>query len=93
MVEAKDVVKHELIGLDVEVTESTNKDAVGVKGRVIDETRNMLVIETEAGEEKSLVKEQCTFLFTVPEGGKVSIEGRLLVARPEDRIKKKLKKW
>ena len=93
MVEPKDLVRHELIGLDVEVVESTNSDAVGVKGKVINETRNMLVIETANKEEKSFVKEQCTFLFTLPTGGEVEIEGRLLVARPEDRIKKKLKQW
>ncbi len=93
MTEPKNFVRHELIGLEVEVAESTNQDAVGVKGRVIDETRNMLVVETRGGKEKKLVKEQCVFIFTTEDSGKIRVEGRLLVARPEDRIKKKLKKW
>jgi len=93
MVKPKDLVRHELIGLDVEIVESTNSEAVGVKGKVVNETRNMIMIETSVGEEKSFAKNQCTFVFTTDEGGKVKIDGKLLVARPEDRIKKKLKKW
>ena len=92
----KDVARQELIGLEVEIADSTNPEAVGAKGRVIDETRNMLVVETDEGgekKEKKFVKEQCTFIFTLPTGGQVKIDGKLLVARPEDRIKKKLKKW
>ena len=90
MVEPKELVRHELIGLEVKIVDSTNKEVVGIRGRVIDETRNILVVETKDGEEKRFVKEQCTFLFRLPSGSKVKIEGRLLVSRPEDRIKKKL---
>jgi len=97
MLHPKELVRHELIGLEVEVAESTNTDAVGIRGRVINETRNMLFVEVTSGKhkgkEKGFAKEQCTFLFTLPAGGKVRIEGRLLVSRPEDRIKKKFRKW
>lgn len=85
------LVRHELIGLPVEIADSTNKQIVGLKGTVIDETRNTLVLETPAGE-KTVVKEQCTFVFQL-DMARVRISGELLVARPEDRIKKKLKKW
>ncbi|MFH1786362.1 MAG: ribonuclease P protein component 1 [archaeon] len=79
--------QHELIGLKVEVAESSNTALMGLKGTVADETRNMLVVDS--GGMKKVPKADCTFRF--PEYG-VSIEGKILVARPEDRIKKRFEK-
>ena len=55
MLTPKNLVKHELIGLKVKVTISTNKKQEGLEGIVVDETRNTLIIETSSGE-KSLAK-------------------------------------
>jgi len=106
MITAKNLAMHELIGLRVEIVSSTNKSHVGIKGVVTDETRQTLTIDTGKGKEKSFAKDQCTFRFRIPAApdtgsgeppsGRyvwVRVDGRLLVARPEDRIKKKLKKW
>ncbi len=87
----KNLVKHELIGLEARVVDSANIYDIGASGRIVDETRNTLVMETKKGE-KTLIKDQCIFSFKIPAGW-VRIEGKILVARPEDRIKKKLKKW
>jgi len=92
MITPEDIVRHELIGLEVTVSECTNKQLVGLKGRIVDESRNMLKIETQKGE-KSLVKEQCVFSFLLPSGKRVKVQGSLLVARPEDRVKKRHKRW
>lgn len=92
MIAPKNLVLHELIGLEVKVSSSTNKQLEGLKGTVIDETRNMLTIETPKGEKK-LAKQDCVFSFHLPSGEWVKVQGSLLVARPEDRIKKRLKKW
>ena len=92
MVTPKDLVLHELIGLEVKVVSSTNSQLRDMKGTVIDETRNMLTIETPKGEKK-LTKQDCTFSFHLPSGEWVKVQGSLLAARPEDRIKKKLRKW
>ena len=86
------LVKHELVGLDVVVSDSTNQQIIGMRGKVIDETRNTLTLETSSGT-KNVVKDQCVFLFTLPSGEAVEVNGKLLVARPEDRIKKRHKKW
>ena len=70
------------IGKKVEVVDAKNKDYVGIKGRVIDETLNLLIIETQKGIKKILKK-----------GTKFKIEGRVvegIVARPWD-IKKRWK--
>jgi ribonuclease P protein subunit POP4 len=92
MINPSNLVRHELIGLEVRVVESTNPSQVGLSGRVVDESRNILAIETRAGV-RNLPKEDCTFSFLLPSGERVRVEGRLLVARPEDRVKKKLRKW
>jgi ribonuclease P protein subunit POP4 len=92
MVTYKDLVMHELIGLEVKVVSSTNSQLAGLTGTVIDETRNMLKVETPKGE-KSLAKQDCVFSFHLHSGEWVKVRGSLLVARPEDRIKKKFRKW
>ena len=80
------MVKHELIGLQVEVPQTK------LKGKVIDETKNMLVIKKD-NEIKKIPKHNTTFIFTLPSGVKVKVSGDLLRKRPEDRIKIKIKKW
>jgi len=92
MITERNLVRHELIGLEVEVVNSTNKSQIGIKGRVVDETYKMLVIETEKGEKK-VAKKDCVFVFKIPSGKKVQVEGWLLVGKPEDRIKRKFSKW
>ena len=92
-IDPKDIVRHELIGLHVKVVDSTDPSAVGLQGRIIDETRNTIVIEQKDSSTKTLVKENCKFSFEYETGKRVKVDGKLLVARPEDRIKKKLKKW
>jgi len=92
MITPENLVRHELIGLECRVAESSNKETIGLSGRVIDESRQTLTVETPKGE-KTLPKDQCLFVFTIPSGKRVRVDGKLLVARPEDRIKKKLKRW
>jgi ribonuclease P protein subunit POP4 len=92
MITPKNLVRHELIGLDARVVESTNPSQLGLSGRVVDETRNILSIETRDGV-RNLPKDSCTFSFHIPSGEWVRVDGKLLVARPEDRVKKKHRKW
>jgi len=91
------IVRHELIGLRVKVVDSTDPMLRGLSGTVVDESYNMLVIETKkAGKpaaEKRLSKRDSVFIFALPNRVKVKVEGRLLVGRPEDRIKKKFDRW
>lgn len=88
----KNLVRHELIGLKAKVAESANPSQAGAEGTVTDESRQTLTIKTSKGE-RSFAKDQCVFIFTLPGGERVRVDGKILVARPEDRIKKKLKKW
>jgi len=88
----RNLIKHELIGLNVEVSASTNRYLVGIKGRVVDETKNMLVIRTDSGV-KRVPKKSTKFIFTLPDKRKVEVEGNLIIGRPENRIFKKVRKW
>ena len=81
-----DILRHELIGLDIEVAASANKSLVGIKGKIIDETRNTLRLRCG---EKVLTIMKNAIVFRTSIGGRlVEIDGHLIMGRPEDRIKK-----
>lgn len=88
----KNLVRHEIIGLEVKIKESTDPTLKNLKGRVIDETYNTFKIEV-GKKEKIIPKKDCIFIFILPNKTKVQVEGKLLVGRPEDRIKKKFPRW
>lgn len=90
--EPDNLVRHELIGLEAEVVESSDENREEVSGKVVDETRQTLVFDTGGGE-ITVPKEESTFRFKL-EDAEVDVDGRLLVARPEERILKKFpRKW
>ena len=84
------VLRHELIGLLAEVIWSRNPSHRSVEGFIVDESMKTLVIEKD-GEAKKIPKKDATFLIKLP-GGQVEIEGAALYGRPEDRVKKKIKR-
>lgn len=89
---SRNIINHELIGLDVELSECANAQLNGLKGTVVDETMNMLLVECRGGAVKKIPKASCSFIFTLPDNAKVKVKGSLLVARPEDRVKKVVKR-
>lgn len=89
---SRNLPRHELIGLEVGVVQSRNEDELGIRGKVVDETKQTLVVES--GEEaKRIEKEGRVFQFDLPSGKEVRVDGIILKGRPEERIGKKLKKW
>ena len=85
------ILQHELIGLEVEVLADSNQSNANIKGKVIDESMNMLVIK--AAKPKTVAKKNAVFKFQI-NGQAVNVEGKALVGRPEDRVKKANKrKW
>ena len=85
------IVQREFIGLNAEVVRSSNPTYVGISGRVVDETRNILVIMHQ-NEKKAIIKNTAVFHFTMPDGTVVEINGKVIVGRPEDRIKKRVRR-
>lgn len=88
---AKNILRHELIGLECEVVKSRNPYNVGIKGKIIDETMKTLVIRS-GEKEKKILKAGSVFRLLLGKQ-KVDVTGDYIVARPEDRIKKKFQKW
>ena len=91
MITSKNVFYHELIGLYSEVVKSSNKFLIGSSGNIIDETKKTISIETENGV-KVIPKNISVLHLLLPNGEWVEIEGKILVNRPEDRIKKRYKR-
>jgi len=50
MISSQNVLRHELIGQDVLVSGAANPLHRGLSGHIIDETKNLLIIETPWGQ-------------------------------------------
>ncbi|MEM2537684.1 MAG: ribonuclease P protein component 1 [Candidatus Bathyarchaeia archaeon] len=86
-----DIIRYEFIGTEAKVAKSTNPSCTGIKGKILDETRNTFTI-LHNGERKMIIKETSIFHFKFPDGTVVEIVGKLLVGRPEDRLKKRIRR-
>jgi len=84
------ILRHELIGLQARITASKNKKNIGIAGQVVDETYKTLVIE-HGGRPRQLLKKLVTLELQLPDKRWVEVRGELLVGRPWERIKKKLR--
>lgn len=77
--------KKSLIGLDVSVINSKIKTNIGIKGKIVDETKNTIIIKDQKGDKKMMLKKNI-FLKEKMHGN--IINGKSLVGRVEERIKK-----
>ncbi|MFN3527826.1 MAG: ribonuclease P protein component 1 [Candidatus Altarchaeaceae archaeon] len=84
------ILRHEIIGLYVKVVKASCLGYLK-SGKIIDETKNMIVIETDEKEIKKLPKRDIVLQMTLDDSSIVEISGKLLIGRPEERIKKKYK--
>ena len=84
-IDAKNLGCHEWIGLAAEVLESSDKSRVGLKGKIADETKNLVVMETESGEKK-LPKAEVKLMVLLG-NERVLLDCARFIQRPEDRIK------
>jgi len=80
------IVRHELIGLEVKVSASSNPYLKGISGIVVDETKNMLIVEGADGRVRKIPKSCCRFKFKISADLIVEVDGKLLVGRPEERL-------
>jgi small subunit ribosomal protein S17 len=89
-VTADNIARHELIGLETRISGSNNKSQKKIKGIVVAETRNTLMI-SYGKKERIVAKGEASFIFNLGDTS-VEVEGGALIGRPEDRVKKKPKK-
>jgi ribonuclease P protein subunit POP4 len=85
------IIRCEFIGTEAKVAKSKHQGYVGISGKVTDETRNTFVILHE-GERKRIIKDSAVFHLKFSDGTIVEIDGKLLTGRPENRLKKRIRR-
>jgi ribonuclease P protein subunit POP4 len=83
------IVQHEFIGIFTKIVKSSNPHAVGITGKIVDETRNTFTLSCNDGEKKVVIKDTAVFDFVLPDGTTVEIDGKVIMGRPEERLKKR----
>jgi ribonuclease P protein subunit POP4 len=86
-----DIINSEFIGTNGRIAGSRHSGYVGISGEVIDESKNTFTILQE-GKTKNIIKDAAIFRFRLSDGTVVEIDGKLLVGRPETRLKKNMKR-
>ena len=79
----KEIFPYELIGEEIEVVTSKNKSNLGIKGKVIDETKETITVSHD-GKDVVLMKKIIT--FKLMKSGKI-VSGEVIAKRPEERLK------
>lgn len=85
------IIQHEFIGLEAKIVKSSNPNYIGIAGTLIDETRNTFIISQD-NKRKTVIKDQAVFHFTLPDTTIIEIDGKVLKGRPEERLKKRIRR-
>lgn len=88
----KNILNHELIGLEVKIASSKNPLLNNLKGIIIGETKNMLIILSN-NKKKIIPKNVCIFHFKLKNGKIIEVDGEKIIGRPEERLKRRFKEW
>jgi ribonuclease P protein subunit POP4 len=84
MITKENIASHELIGLQAQIVESSNKQIIGLAGKVVDETKFMFTLKTLKGNKK-FPKETARWKFSF-NNDETEIEGARLTKRPYERM-------
>ena len=72
----------DIIGQDVTISDSNNKEIIGIKGKITMETKNMFIINTKNGK-KNIPKNICQLSNY---DGIIEIDSSKLSKRPHERL-------
>jgi ribonuclease P protein subunit POP4 len=89
---SENLIKHELIGLKVKISNCRNPQLNGFEGVIINESKNTLIIQAD-DKIKVIPKDISIFHFFLPNRKVVEVNGKMLIGRPENRLKMRLKLW
>ncbi|MBD3190561.1 MAG: ribonuclease P protein subunit [Candidatus Heimdallarchaeota archaeon] len=98
---AKNLHRHELIGLTVEIIDATDHQLIGLQGEVVNETKRTLTLGVtrngspsppSSAQRVTVLKKDCLFRFTLPSGELVDVSGEIINEKSEDRLKKIIRK-
>jgi RNase P/RNase MRP subunit p29 len=85
----RDILREDLIGLEAEIIDCTDDGKEGIRGKVDDETRDMLKVDGRWVE-----KNNCVFLIVASDDRIFEVDGSVVDKRPEDRKEMKIPgKW
>jgi len=74
----------EIIGLNSTVIQSSNNDLVGTSGKIIDETKHMIIMNTESG--KKLIPKKICKMQIIKNNKKIIIDGAQIIKRPYEKL-------
>jgi ribonuclease P protein subunit POP4 len=81
-----------LCGLNIIIKESSSKDLEGVTGIILEETAKMIKLKTKI-KTIWIPKKNHFFEIELRNGSKYIIDGKILIGKPEARIKRKIPNW
>ena len=84
MITADTISRHEFIGLNTQITNSSNQQVIGLNGTIINETKSMFTLNTEKGM-KMIPKLTNDWGFSI-KGKNLIVKGTTITKRPYERI-------
>ena len=84
MITAENIHRHEFIGLNTQIIDSSNSQIIGLNGTVINETKSMFALSTVNGI-KLVPKANNSWKFNV-NNHQITIDGSKIQKRPFDRL-------
>ncbi|MDB4819231.1 ribonuclease P protein subunit [Euryarchaeota archaeon] len=73
---------------EISIIDSADPTLIGVKGKVLEETRRTIIVQTQNGE-KTFAKDVIQFTLDLEQN---VIDGATVTQRPEDRINRKYRR-
>jgi ribonuclease P protein subunit POP4 len=83
----ENILFHELIGLKIKISESSQTSLKNLSGKIIFESKNMLIVRTLNGIKKIPKQNILKCILYLPSTA-CFIRGTQLIGRPEDRVLK-----
>jgi ribonuclease P protein subunit POP4 len=84
MITADTISRHEFIGLETQIVNSSNQQVIGLNGTIINETKSMFIINTQKGIKK-IPKSTNEWKFSI-QGKESIVNGSKIAKRPFERI-------
>jgi len=84
MITVDTISRHEFIGLETKIINSSNPQVIGLNGTIINETKSMFTLSTEKGM-KMIPKLTNDWVFSI-KGNELTVKGTAITKRPHERI-------
>ena len=85
MITRENLTLHELVGIQAEILDSSNRSLIGLNGRIEDETKSMIALNTKNGM-KMIAKKSCVWGFEI-NYDRVVVKGSKIAKRSYDRLR------